>query len=983
MSESPIDYLPEQEALEEIVETVMQAEKGEAPFALVLGSGFSRGLVPTARELVTESLPLWMKCRNEKQDFESQTQVPSERAAIARAFWKDFVDSNKGRGLDLKLDAATGLPEDNGEAYRAAFSPRYRKAVGAPAEARKFQRALMQLNKPRLNAAHFLLASLLGVQPGKTRESSLFKADAAFSRLILTTNFDPFLQTALQAVNRLYFMSDTPELGVSDEIFDDQTDAIHLVYLHGSIHRRSQAATDDEIKKLKQKNARTLAPVLKRHGVIVLGYSGWDDAIVAALAACENFDYRLYWCGLESDPLARGAFGEGVKDILHKQAAVYVQSAGAGNFMAQLCRGLVKGNPRLIDNPVAQLRELLDIIDLKELEELKPSSAAGVNTPQPIQSGSAAAPNTPQTIQSGSAATAFVQAKRSTIERLKLAEQIFLREITGPAVAEIKPESMAVPEPHLAGKVQQLSSSAELAFSLGNYEEVLKLTDEAFSLANLETAERVRLLMLRALAHYFSGSMEEALADWTEVIEWPDAPVDQVAEALYNRGVTWGKQGDTNKELADYTRVIEQLPNAPVEQIAQTLYNRGVRRGEMGDTENELADYTQLINLPDAPADQLAQALYNRGITWGQRGDREKELADYTRLIEQLEDAPVEQVAKALNNRGVTLSEQGSREQALADYTRVIEQLPDAPVGQVAQALNNRGVVYGQMGQTEKELADYTRVIEQLADAPVEQIAEALYNRGVTWGQLGEAEKELLDYTRLIEQLKDAPVEQLAKVLNNRGVVYGQMDQPEKALADYTRVIEQLPNAPVRQVAKALNNRGIILAEQGESEKALADYTRLIEQLQDAPVEDVAQVLNNRALLWDKQGDKAKALADYSKVLELPDAPIDLVAKALAGRGWTHYEQNHFPEFLADTEAALAKEPAMDFARFNLGLALLTAGRDADALTAYRAAAESFPESIENYGLADLRAASGKWLTPERAQPAIQLLESLKKETPV
>ena len=221
-----------------------------------------------------------MKCEDEHKDFDKQTYTSSERGEIARAFWKSFVETNLSLGLKLTLDSVTGLPEDNGEAYRAAFTPGYRRAVGAPAKARKFQRELMQLNKPRLNAAHFLLASLLGVQPGKTRESSLFRADAAFSRLILTTNFDPFLQVALQAVNRLYFMSDTPKLGVSDEILDDQIDAIHLVYLHGSVHRRFQMASDDEIREVKEKNVSTLAAVLKRRGVIVLGYSGWDDAIV-------------------------------------------------------------------------------------------------------------------------------------------------------------------------------------------------------------------------------------------------------------------------------------------------------------------------------------------------------------------------------------------------------------------------------------------------------------------------------------------------------------------------------------------------------------------------------------------------------------------------------------------------------------------------------------------------------------------------------
>ena len=929
MDDSTLVFLPEEEALDEIVETVMRADRGEAPFALVLGSGFSRGLVPTANELVTESLPLWVKSRDENKEFDAQSGTASERATIARRFWEGFVERNQKRKLDLKLNPATGLPEDSGEAYRTAFSPRYSGAVGAPAEARRFQRALMQLNKPRLNAAHFLLASLLGVQPGKTRESSLFRARAAFSRLILTTNFDPFLQTALQAVNRLYFMSDTPELGVTDEIFDDQTDAIHLVYLHGSIHRRSQAATDDEIQRLKEKNARTLAPVLKRHGVVVLGYSGWDDAIVAALAACDGFDYRLYWCGLESDPLAKGAFGAGVEDILRKHSAVYVQSAGAGNFMAQLCRGLVKGNPRLIDNPISQLRELLDIIDLKELEEFRPSVSSGSNAPQ--------------LVQSGSAATAVVRAKQSTIERLKLAEQVFLGDVSDPSVVE-QPSATGVavaPEVGVDSKIQQLLSSAELALSLGNHEECLKLCDEALTFTNLETPERTKLLTLRALSLYFSGRTDDAVRDWSQAIDLPDAPVEQVAEALYNRGVTWGQKGETGKEIADYTRLIEQLPEAPVEQVAQALYNRGVVWGQKGETEKEIADYTRVIDqLPEAPVEQVAKALNYRGVTWGQKGDTEKALADFTRLIDQLPEVPVEQVAKALYNRAVTWGQKGETEKEIADYTRLIEQLPEAPVGQVAEALNNRGVAWGEKGDTEKALADYTRLIDQLPEAPVEQVAKALYNRAITWGQKGETEKEIADYTRLIEQLPEAPVEQVAEALNNRGVTWGQKGETEKEIADYTRVIDQLPEAPLEQVAQALTNRGVTWGQKGDTEKALADYTRLIEQL--------------------------------------PGAPVEQVAKALGSRGWVKYQKKEFAGFLADTEAALSKEPALDFAAFNLGLALLASGRDADALAAYRAAGERFPRSIETLGLEDLRA-KPEWLNDERAQPVIHLLESLKR----
>ena len=271
MAEPKIFTLVEDDAVQQVVETVRQAEPGAAPFALVLGSGFSHGLVPTARELVEVSLPLWMRSLNGNEVFEQLLKNPEkERNSAAREFWEQFVKRNANRNLNLPLNPNTGLPNDYSAAYRAAFDPSHIGAVGAPAQARRFQRALMRLDQPRLNASHFRSASLLGVKPGQSRKSDLFKSRSAFCRLILTTNFDPFLQIALQSVNRLYIMSDTPELGVSNEIFDDQTDAIHLVYLHGSVHRRSQAATEADIKAIKEKNARILAPVLERRGVIVL-----------------------------------------------------------------------------------------------------------------------------------------------------------------------------------------------------------------------------------------------------------------------------------------------------------------------------------------------------------------------------------------------------------------------------------------------------------------------------------------------------------------------------------------------------------------------------------------------------------------------------------------------------------------------------------------------------------------------------------------
>ena len=198
-------------------------------------------------------------------------------------------------------------------------------------------------------------------------------------------------------------------------------------------------------------------------------------------------------------------------------------------------------------------------------------------------------------------------------------------------------------------------SSAKVAEALANYEESLNLLTQALALANLDVGGHAELLVLRGRSYYFLRRIDDAIADWGSASELTGAAVDFVAQALINRGFTWGQKGETDKELADYSRVIEQLPSAPVEQVARALTNRGVTWGQKGEIDKALADCTRVIEqLPGAPLEQVAQALNNRGITWGQKGETDKELADYTRVIEQLPVRRSNRSQRRCTNRGVT-----------------------------------------------------------------------------------------------------------------------------------------------------------------------------------------------------------------------------------------------------------------------------------------------------------------------------------------
>ncbi len=720
-----IQYLTSNDAVDGIVEAVCSAKAGEAPFALVLGSGFSFGLVPTTRELVEECLPLWLHAKGDRASYAKLKQEPTrDRRKIAADFWEQFVVRNRPKGCVLTLHPQTHLPTNFAEAYQAVFSHQYDGAVNTPKLARQLQRDLMQLDKPRLNAAHFLLASILGVQHGGLRNPALFKAQAAFCRLILTTNFDPFLQIALQAVNQLYFMSDTPELGISSEIYDAAMDAVHLVYLHGSVHRRKQAATAEEIAELKRKNAQALKPVLERHGVIVLGYSGWDDVLVEALAACDDFDNRLYWCGREENPLTPGAFGDRVQQILTKSTSRYVKIETAGRFMSQLCSRLVYGLPRLIDNPIGQLRDLLTNIDLKELQDSSTEPVTTASSPAHPSSSTMASTAGSQSVPK-SVEIDFHECKETTLAILHEAENYFITRRRQPAIEKLStgtqgtsrgrgstPSSASPADSPASVRLdpRQALLLAGFAFNATNYQEAIDVCDKILrDTKQLTIDEECRLLNLRGEARYFSNQANDAVADWSMVISKDQAPVKQVSRALFNRAVAYGDLQETERELADYERLINDLPDAPVEQVASALYNRGVIAGQQGYLEKSVADFSRVIDDLKGVSDvQLAGALYNRGVNFGKLGQRDQAWEDYTRVIDNLPLAPLEQIATARGNRGWLAYEKKDFEKFKQDSQAALQLQP-----QLGYIAFNLALAHLALGQDDEALKLYQQAIQQ------------------------------------------------------------------------------------------------------------------------------------------------------------------------------------------------------------------------------------------------------------------------------
>jgi len=166
---------------------------------------------------------------------------------------------------------------------------------------------------------------------------------------------------------------------------------------------------------------------------------------------------------------------------------------------------------------------------------------------------------------------------------------------------------------------------------------------------------------------------QEAIARATAVLDMPDATSEQKVVALVNRGVTKGKAGDTQGELADYNTILS-MPDATGEQKAQAIFNRGVAKRQAGDAKGELADYNAVLGMPDATTERKVTPLANRGVATGGLGFMMYLSGDYAGAV------AASQQALALKpdmdwvhaNLGLALLRLGRTEEGLQHYREAI-----------------------------------------------------------------------------------------------------------------------------------------------------------------------------------------------------------------------------------------------------------------------------------------------------------------------
>ena len=937
-----------EDMIRDVVASLQAGTRGGRPvYALLLGSGFSYPIVPTPTQMLRSDIAWWRFCKDRRLDrdrpFRNRAEAlaegvvtAEELAAFEKDLWKTIhaaCAADERKRFPLGADGLPDLanPEDVGRAYEAVMGH------GLPTDRmrRQYLREAVARSGRKVNSAHIFLAGILEVQ-------ETWDWGAPFCRTIFTTNFDPLLQRSLQLVNKLYYMTDRPE--VLDAPDDDQSDALHLVYTHGSVHRYELLNTSEQITKAMERNAARLVGYLQRHGVIVIGYSGWRDTTMEALRKCSSFDSNLYWCDIHPADHAEARLRPDVLEVLREPGrhAYYVPIPSADEAMRQLHWALKLGDvPKFILAPVPTLIEQLKSIEV-------PTEPAGVSTAgTPALSG-----NDMATLLAG------------TLRGLEVARLAFddpnLVQASTPEAANDVARAL----------IARVMRDALVAATDGKPEQAIALWSSVISAEEVPAEDRAWALYNRAVTYQLNGKPAEAIDDYSAVIGMADASAEQKAMALVNRGVAHGEAGRSAQAIEDHMAVIG-MADAPTEQRAKALLNRGVVYGQTGRSAEEIEDYTAVIGMADAPAEQRMTALLYRAAAHREAGRSAEAFEDYTAVI-GMADAPAEQRAKALFNRGVAHEKAGRSAEAIEDYTAVIG-MANAPAEQRAKALLNRGVAHGQAGRSAEAIEDCTMVIG-MADAPAEQRAKALLNRGVAHAQAGRSAEAIEDCTTVIG-MADAPAEQRAKALLNRGFAHGAAGRSAEEIEDYSTVIG-MADAPAEQRAMALFNRGATHVEAGRTEEAIENYTTVI-GMADAPAEQRAKALLNRGFAHGAAGRSAEAVEDYTAVIEMADAPAALQAAALVGRSWTRFRAaGDVEDLLADSRKALELVPEYSAARMNLALGLLLTGEADAAMVDYeRLLAQTADEAVVREAIGDLEAEMAKRPDLPGAERALALLQ--------
>ncbi|PBC60570.1 hypothetical protein BKI49_29150 [Streptomyces sp. Tue6028] len=267
--------------------------KGDKPIAFVTGSGISVGAVEGVGGIV-DAMRKMLDAPRSRDRFDQKVIGPSDGERYQQA--AHFLEYNVGQdALNSAIRAAVLRAYKGKSPSRTSL---YRRN-----DPRELAGVEEQFDQWKLTRAVEALGRLLRFVPAERRGP------------VITTNFDPLLEIAVRKAgaeaNFQYFDLD------GRLIRGDHTNNIDIAHVHGYWRRGDTLHTVAQLGKERSQLRGSLRESLRDHTVVVIGYSGWDDAFSRSLRdrvqEQEMTGIDLIWCSytkLTEADFASGLFKE-------------------------------------------------------------------------------------------------------------------------------------------------------------------------------------------------------------------------------------------------------------------------------------------------------------------------------------------------------------------------------------------------------------------------------------------------------------------------------------------------------------------------------------------------------------------------------------------------------------------------------------------------------------------------------------------------
>ena len=211
------------------------------------------------------------------------------------------------------------------------------------------------------------------------------------------------------------------------------------------------------------------------------------------------------------------------------------------------------------------------------------------------------------------------------------------------------------------------------------------IVQERKELKPLVTGVFVVILVFFSLMTYSRNKVwENDFTLWNDTIsKYPD----EITKSYANRGIAFTFAGQWNEAVADFTKVIEIDPKD-----AWGYADRGEAYQHLNQWQQSIDDFTQAIAIDSARQETYA----GRGLAYGVLGQYDKAIQDLSVAI-RIDPKYI----KGYSNRGVTYSTLGQSDKAIEDFSRAIELDSTFP-----EAYMNRSIAYGKMSSWNEAIMD-------------------------------------------------------------------------------------------------------------------------------------------------------------------------------------------------------------------------------------------------------------------------------------